>query len=413
MRILLVTSMVPQAEGAGAIPELLHAQVAGLREHHDITLVTSFGDLRGQAEAALDLRRSGLDVHFLDGRRSSASFARYTRARFKRTWRWSTTQVPWRAVCASTGLQPILDRAVARRSFDVVAIEEHPVATLRFPPGVPIVFTEHEAHQTEPADWRQAPARERPATFLAELDQRRWDAFHRRIWERVDRLQVFTKCDAAFLAEKVPAIVDRVRVNPFGLCLPPAVNPAAEEPDTLLFAGTFSHLPNRDAAEWLAREIMPLVLSRRPQARLRIVGAGPPPRILALAGPSVEVVADVPSMRPYIEAAAVVLAPVRTGGGMRMKVLQALAAGKPTVTTPRGLEGFDVFESDPPLAVADSAEEMAVAIADLLAKPEKRYEQGRQARAFAERYHSPAPWAERLETVYAEAIGSGGAKAGA
>jgi glycosyltransferase involved in cell wall biosynthesis len=88
---------------------------------------------------------------------------------------------------------------------------------------------------------------------------------------------------------------------------------------------------------------------------------------------------------------------------MRMKVLQALAAGKATVTTRRGLEGFDVFEQ-PPLTVADSAEEIAAAIVDLLAQPEKRREQARRARAFAERHHSPAAWAKRLESVYAEAI---------
>ena len=94
-------------------------------------------------------------------------------------------------------------------------------------------------------------------------------------------------------------------------------------------------------------------------------------------------IANVPAMRPYLEAAAVVLAPVRTGGGMRMKVLQALAAGKATVTTPRGLEGFDVFDPDPPLRTARSGEEIAAAVCELLDNRERRHRLGHEARAFA------------------------------
>jgi glycosyltransferase involved in cell wall biosynthesis len=243
-----------------------------------------------------------------------------------------------------------------------------------------------------------------PAALVGSIDRRRWESFHARVWRRFDLLQVFTRGDAEILAADAPQIANRVRVNPFGLELPAAAAADREEPDTLLFSGTFSHDPNRDAAIWLAREIMPRLLERRPGARLRIVGAGPPPEVRALAGPAVEVIADVPSMRPYIEAAAVVLAPVRTGGGMRMKVLQALATGKATITTPRGLEGFDVFGPEPPLTVAADADAIADAAATLLEQPERRLEQGRRARAFVERHYTPDAWAVRLTANYAEAI---------
>lgn len=408
MRILLITSMVPQAEGAGAIPELLHAQLVGLREHHDITLVTTFGDLRGQAEAAEELRRSGLDVHFADRRRSS-SLPRRWRVRLELASSWTGRRWPWRAVSTSAGLQPVIDRLVAATRFDVVAVEENPIAMLRLPTGLPAVLTEHEAYQAPAEDWRGAPLGAKPRLFARGVDRRRWDRFHPRAWRRYDLLQVFTKGDAETLAARAPEVAPRIRVNPFGLVLPPPVALDREQEQTLLFAGTFSHPPNRDAAIWLAREIMPAVLARHPGARLRIVGAGPPPEVRALAGDHVDVIADVPSMRPHIEAAAVVLAPVRTGGGMRMKVLQALAAGKATITTPRGVEGFDVFDPNPPLMVADGSEEIAGAVSALLAEPERRRELGRNARVFAERLHSPEAWAKRLESVYKEAIEGVGA----
>ena len=98
---------------------------------------------------------------------------------------------------------------------------------------------------------------------------------------------------------------------------------------------------------------MPAVRSRAPEANLRIVGSSPPREILELAGPGVEVIGDAASMDPYLEAAAVVLAPVRSGGGMRMKVLEAMARQKAVVTTPLGAEGFTGFEQTPPLEIAD------------------------------------------------------------
>ena len=99
-----------------------------------------------------------------------------------------------------------------------------------------------------------------------------------------------------------------------------------------------------------------------------------------------------------------VVAPVRTGGGMRMKVLQALGAGKAVVTTSRGSEGFDCFEEPPPLVVADEAEEFAAAVGGTARRPRPAARRwARRARAFAERHYSPGAWAARLEAVYEDA----------
>ena len=95
-----------------------------------------------------------------------------------------------------------------------------------------------------------------------------------------------------------PALAPRVRVNPYGMVLPAAADPSRAVADTVLFTGTFAHLPNREAALWLGREIMPAVRAQRPGARLRIVGRAPPPEVLELAGPGVEVVADATKCAP-------------------------------------------------------------------------------------------------------------------
>jgi glycosyltransferase involved in cell wall biosynthesis len=98
-----------------------------------------------------------------------------------------------------------------------------------------------------------------------------------------------------------------------------------------------------------------------------------------------------------------VLAPVRTGGGMRMKVLHALASGKAVVTTSRGTEGYSSEGRTPPLAVADDAVAVAAVAAELLGDDVWRRELGHRGRAFALEHHAPGPWAERLESVYEEA----------
>lgn len=389
MKVLLVVPMAPQAEGAGAIPELLHAQLTGLRERHEVTLLGTFGDLPGQAEAAEELLRGGLDAHFVDRRRSASPVRRW-RVRLELAATWAGRRRPWRAVSSAAGVQPVLDRIAATRRFDVVAVEESTMSTLRLPAGVPAVLTEHEASKA-------------PERGLRGLDQRRWERFQRAAWKRFDLVQVFSESDAAAIRERAPAVASRLRVNPFGLVLPEPADPAREVAGTLLFVGTFAHHPNRDAALWLGREIVPAIRARRPEAKLRIVGAAPPAEVRALAGPGVEVIADAPSVRPHMEAASVVLAPVRSGGGMRMKVLQAMAAGKPVVTTSRGAEGFAALDPAPPLTIAESAEGVAAAAMTLLDDAPARGELGRREREFAERWHAPEAWAARLEAVYEEA----------
>ena len=404
MRILLVTPLVPRRDGAGAIPILLHAELAGLSERHDVTLLTAAGDEPGEAEGAAALRARGdLSVHVVDRRRPPPGPQRVRRqVRLARTW--ATRRWPWRTVWfAEPEIGRTLTELTAKTSFDVIAVEDSSMSVLPLPAGVPAVLTHHEVLRPRPLEWRAWPPQRWPRHMLGELDWRRWRSFQRQAWERFDRVQVFSGRDAETIASLAPDLAARVRVNPFGIELGAAADPRSEIPGNLLFVGNFTHAPNRDAAIWTAREIFPVVQREHPESRLQILGSGPPAEIRDLAGPNVDVIADPPSVRPHLEAASVVLAPVRTGGGMRMKVLEALAAAKAVVTTPRGAEGFTVFEADPPFEVAESAPAFAAAVSGLLADSTRRRSLGDRARRFAEHHHSPLAWAKRLEAVYEEA----------
>jgi glycosyltransferase involved in cell wall biosynthesis len=213
--------------------------------------------------------------------------------------------------------------------------------------------------------------------------------------------EVFTQLDAETVARIAPTMATRVHVNPFGIELPAVADPSLEEEGTIAFVGTFTHAPNVDAAQWLARDVMPLLRTRSAGARLHLYGGDPRGALAALARDDVHVHGWVPAIEAELARAAVIAAPVRVGGGQRMKVLQAMAMAKAIVTTPRGADGVLFDGTEPPLAIADTAKGIADRIAELLASPERRRALGARARATAEAHHDAEAYAARLEAAYA------------
>jgi polysaccharide biosynthesis protein PslH len=404
MRILLVTPMPPRAEAPGAIPLVLHAELKGLSARHDVTLLTVVGDEDGEAEAALELQRSRLEVCVVD-RRTPHGLARWRRRR-RLAATWVRGRYPWRTVWfADPQIQGVLDRLTRDEVFDIVAVEDNSMGIFNLPGRIPAVLTEHEVQRPRAIDWRPGAPRDWPSRAVAEVDSQRWPRYQSGVWRRFDAVQVFSPEERTAIAELAPDVLPRVHVNPFGIDLPEAVDTRREQPGLLLFAGNFTHPPNVDASLWLGREIMPRLRTLCDGARLVVIGKSAPNEVRALAADDVEVLGEVPSISPYLEAAAVVIAPVRTGGGMRMKVLHALASGKAVVTTHRGSDGLMLAGPDPPLVVRDDAVGIASATAELLRDARRRHALGARARTFAAAHHSPEAYAERLESVYERVLG--------
>jgi glycosyltransferase involved in cell wall biosynthesis len=142
-------------------------------------------------------------------------------------------------------------------------------------------------------------------------------------------------------------------------------------PPTVLFVGALAWPPNAHAARFLATEVLPAVRRQIPDARLTIVGRDPGADILALAQPgsNVEVAANVKDVTPYYQAAHALAVPLESGGGTRLKILEAFAAGVPVISTPVGCEGIDAMPGGH-LAVADRAD-FAAATIRLLARPDR------------------------------------------
>jgi glycosyltransferase involved in cell wall biosynthesis len=207
-----------------------------------------------------------------------------------------------------------------------------------------------------------------------------WRRYERATRDHLQAIVVFAERDVVALASTSGAI-PVVRI-PLAIEVPErALDPEGVE-GAVLFVGGFGHPPNVDAAGWLAGTIFPGVRDRVPDATLELVGNEPGEEVLRLAGAGVAVHGSVPDVTPFLDRAAVVVAPIRIGGSMRMKVLEALAAGKALIATPRAAEGVDAMPGVHFL-LADSADELRDATVELLLDPTRRRELGREARAWA------------------------------
>ena len=286
-------------------------------------------------------------------------------------------------------MQSTIDRVLAAQRFDLVHVEDLAAGVYRFPRTLPKVLTHHEVLRPRPTDWT-VWRRHRPVhSAIGELDWHRWKRHQASVMRRFDRILVFSRRDMASIEIIAPDVMPRVRINPFCLEVPPVAVGGEERPGTILFIGSFLHPPNVDAAIWLVEDIMPLLRVKYPGVRLLVVGHDPRRHVQHLALDDVRLTGFVPDLQPLLEQAALVVAPVRIGGGQRMKVLHGMAAGKAVITTSRGAEGLDEAQSRGALRIADDADSFADAAAALLcsvpaapgARPSGTRPRGRAVRA--------------------------------
>lgn len=154
----------------------------------------------------------------------------------------------------------------------------------------------------------------------------------------------------------------------------------------LLFSGKMDYRPNVDAVLWFADHVWPGIIQKRPSTTWAIVGQKPHPRLERLRGLSgVTVTGWVDSVRPYLAGAKVYVMPFRVGSGTRLKLIEAMAAGKAIVSTHIGAEGFPV-ENGKELCLVDDVLGMETAVLQLLNDEERRAEYGRVAQQFAQQY---------------------------
>jgi polysaccharide biosynthesis protein PslH len=389
LRILSLVPFTPRLDGRHGGSRAIGQFLEHLSLRHDVAVLHA----RWPGEAPVDetLRDRCAAIEEVAEPRGHESFRSRASRRVRMRYALVRGTPTWVQERRAAGYGERLESFVRSWEPDVIQFEFHVMA--QFLPYVsgywaPKVLVEHEpgiAAATQKGRHGNGPVRRR-------LELRAWRGFETAAAREVDAVVVFTERDRAALA---PVAGDTELVTiPLAIDVPEEpCDPLGSDPSDLLFFGSFRHEPNIDSAVRLAREIFPRIRAQRPQATLHIVGAGPSPAVERLAGNGVFVVGEVPDLLPYLDRAAAVAAPAWLGGGMRVKVLEALAAGKAVIGTPLAFEGLNVIDRKH-VVVAESDAAFASAALDLFANPSARVSLAEQARSWAEENLS---WDSRID----------------
>lgn len=236
------------------------------------------------------------------------------------------------------------------------------------------------------------------------IEWRKMRREERHAWAHLDGCTVTSDRDQRLLLADVPAA--HTAVVPNGVDVDffrPAAPTVSQEPPTLLFFGAIDYFPNTDAMSFFLHDAFPQLVARYPRVRLCIVGRKPPEAILAQRSANVEVTGVVDDIRPWLARADVVIAPLRIGGGTRLKILEAMAAGKAVVSTTLGAEGLAVIPGRD-LLIADDAATLVTQIGWVLDDAELRRRLGAAARELVVSRYSWKRAVETLSTFYAELL---------
>jgi glycosyltransferase involved in cell wall biosynthesis len=240
--------------------------------------------------------------------------------------------------------------------------------------------------------------------WLYEKEARRMAGLEPELLSRAHAIGVVNEREGDWIRERVPGVP--VVYLPVGMPGPDAAQPPVDR-EGFLAIGSLGWPPNRDAVHWLLRELWPRIRERAPGARLTLVGQGTDAIDLGnVAG--VRGTGLVPDVKLYLRGTRALLVPLRSGAGIRVKILEALSCAAPVVTTEEGLGDLPA-RSGEHLLVARNAADLIDAALKLESDPEAATALGRRGQAWVLREFSMQALEQRLERLLAEAIrGSAG-----
>ena len=307
---------------------------------------------------------------------------------------------------ANDDLDWLIHRQIYLKQIDVVQLEYTPLGQYaRAYRRIPIILFEHDIYFQSIARGLAHMAGTL-ARIKARYEYLRALRYELNMLPRCDRVQVCTRENGEYLAGFLPRIRGRLQAG-----LRAGIDtarydfaPGGREPCTMLFLGSFRHEPNIVALDWFVNEVLPRIVARRPQARLVVVGSDAPPRHpYADRGPAIEIRGFVEDIREPLGRYAVFVCPVRSGSGVRVKLLEAFASGIPVVSTQIGAEGLARQDAEFCL-LADQPEPFAEKVLRILDEPSSAAAMAARARAEVVANWDMAAITARLVESYWDAV---------
>lgn len=217
------------------------------------------------------------------------------------------------------------------------------------------------------------------------------------IYQNADLVMTNSGEDDAIFRREFPGTPSVMVAN----MVPMRPRPKQARAAQLFFVGNFFHKPNVDGIVWFCESILPLVLQKRPDTILEIGGRNPPPELAKLpSAAAIKALGWIPDTNPHLDAARIVIAPLRFGGGMKGKVTESLASAVPTVTTTFGAQGFNATNGVH-LRVEDEPAAHAAAIVDVLNHEEAAEKMGIAGQELVRALCSPEVVQQKLDEALA------------
>jgi sugar transferase (PEP-CTERM/EpsH1 system associated) len=261
----------------------------------------------------------------------------------------------------SAALQTWVAHTVAARQIDAVVVFSSSMAPYALAhPSLPMLA---DLVDVDSAKWTEFAERHRwPMSWLYRREGERLLAYERKLVFRARRSFLVTDKEVALFSRLAPETQGQVSALGNGVDAeffrpdPARPSPFADGEQALVFTGAMDYWPNVDAVSWFVMEVLPRLRQRWPALRLHIVGRSPTATVQALSGPAVCVTGTVPDVRPYLQHAAVVVAPLRLARGVQNKVLEAMAMARPVVAAAHCVQAIDARAGTEILAAGDAAE---------------------------------------------------------
>jgi glycosyltransferase involved in cell wall biosynthesis len=301
----------------------------------------------------------------------------------------------------SAAMQHKLESLLQVNRFHYVVCD-FPFPAVNFPSMKGVVLFQHNV---ETMIWRRRVEHARNPVERAylQLQASRMFRFEKQTCQAAEKVIAVSPVDAKLMREmfgltKVGDVATGVNLDYFAR---PAAK--AEERD-LVFVGSMDWAPNTDGVVYFVKEVLPRIRQKRPGTTLDVVGRDPGPemRELARQDPNIRVTGTVADVRPYLWGAKVSIVPLRIGGGTRLKIYEAMAAGVPTVSTRIGAEGL-MADHPTHIRLADRPEEFARECLQLLEDPEGRLNMADQAWSMVKQNHSWETVARQWEDLLDDA----------
>ncbi len=403
MKILVLSPYLPHPRSGHGGGEYVYGLVKYLSRSHAVTLLT-FANEEEQKLAA-DLSMLPITVRLVSrwkGKQKNL-FATLILGILRLTQLLRSILL-WQPYYVSKFYHPQMARLVEEETtktpFDIVQVEFAQMGQYaRFVRHGKTVLRAHDV-VFRPAYRNYKFAASLPRKMVSFIEWCRWARYEPKAARHFDHVLTFTDQDCRLL--KRLAQIRHVTFNARGIEPPDVFVPIENHnPQVVLFVGAFDHTPNVDAAIWLCSEIFPLVLQKCPRAELRLVGRSAPRqlRIAAETHPAIRLTGFVENLEDEYNKAGVFVAPIRSGGGIKTKVIHAQSYCLPVVTTPKGAEGIE-GENNSTIVVGRVATELADGIVKLIMDRKAAAEMARRGRNAVLRHYAWEAVIREQEEIY-------------